>query len=74
MPDEAVHMRNEALVKQPALRQSSYLGRALRKAWARFTKADPSQLQDQRSDGLEALDMLGGWKGADCRRSNRFRR
>lgn len=70
MPDEAVHMQQigEALVEQPAHPQSSYLGHALSKAWARFTLAGSRLQQDQQPDGLEAFDMLGGWQGSDAGR------
>lgn len=65
MPDEAVQMQQIGDAEHPAHWQSSYLGRALSKAWARVTLSGP---RDQRPDGLEALDMLGGWKGSDVRR------
>lgn len=70
MPHKAVQMQQigEALAEQPARPQTSYLGRVLGRTWARFTSAGPSRQHDQRPDGLEALDMLGGWKGPDARR------
>lgn len=72
MPDEAVHMQQigEALVEQPADQQPSYWGQALSMAWARFTLAGSRSQKDQPPDGLEALDMLGDWKGPDARRRN----
>lgn len=65
MPNEAVQMQQigQAVVEQPARPQSWSLGRALSKAWGAL--AGSHRQQDQRSDGLEALDMLGGWKGSD---------
>ena len=59
---ETVQMQQ---AEHPAHWQSSYLGRALSKAWVRVTFAGP---RDQQPDGLEAFDMLGGWKGSDVRR------
>ena len=68
MPDEAVPMRQIGEAGQPARWLSSYLGRVLGKAWARVPIAGLRSQHDQRSDGLEALDMLGGWQGSDARR------
>ncbi len=70
MPEEAVHMRQvgEALVGQPHHLRSSYLGRALGTLWEFVALARPLRGRDQRPDGLEALDMLGGWKGSDAGR------
>ncbi|WP_378943135.1 hypothetical protein [Mesorhizobium sp. ANAO-SY3R2] len=72
MPDEAVQMQQigEALVEQPARPRPSYLGRLLGKAWALVTLAGQRPHHDQRPDGLEAFDMLAGWKGPDTRRRN----
>ncbi|AWC21712.1 hypothetical protein WHT83_03065 [Aminobacter sp. P9b] len=72
MPDEAVHMQQigESPVEQPAHQQPSYWGRALGKAWAYVTLTGSPSQQDQPADGLEAFDMLGGWKGPDARRRN----
>lgn len=65
MPNEAVQMQQigQAVVEQPASQQSSSLARALSKAWAAL--AGSYRQKEQRADGLEALDMLGGWKGSD---------
>ena len=70
MPDEAVQMQQigEALVERPARPQSSFTGWVLRKAWSFVTLASPRARRDQRSDGMEAFDMLGGWKGPDAKR------
>ncbi|PWK70628.1 hypothetical protein [Aminobacter sp. AP02] len=65
MPDDAVEM--QAIV-ETAHWQSSYLGRVLGKAWARVTSAGPRAHPDQVPDGLEAFDMLGGWKGSGASR------
>lgn len=69
MPDEAVQMQQigEVLAEQPAPGHSSYLGQVIGRAWARLTAAGPRRQQSPRPDGLEAFDMLGGWKGSDAR-------
>lgn len=68
MADQAVQLQQigEAL-EQPAHHQPSYWGQALSKAWARFTLTGSHSQPDQPPDGLEAFDMLGGWKGAGTR-------
>ena len=70
MPEEAVQTGQvgEALVGQPHHPPSSYLGGALGKIWEFFALARPLHGHGQRPDGLEALDMLGGWKGSDAGR------
>lgn len=69
MSNEAVQMQQigEVLAKQPARPQSSYMGQVLGRAWARFTAARQRPHRDLPPDGLEAFDMLGGWKGSDAR-------
>lgn len=70
MPDEAVHMQqiSDALVKQSDRPQPLYLGRVLAKAWARLFLATPRAQPGTGPDGLEAFDMLGGWKGSEVSR------
>lgn len=70
MPDEVMQMRQmgEALAEQPARPQLSYWGRVVGTAWAYVTSAGPRSHHDQRPDGLEAFDILGGWKGSDAGR------
>ncbi|WP_269930970.1 hypothetical protein [Aminobacter sp. HY435] len=70
MPDEAVQMQQigEALVAQPDHPQPQYLGRVLGTAWALLSLATLRTPHGQREDGLEAFDMLGGWKGSDFSR------
>lgn len=64
MSDVAVQTQQITDTEHPA-HWPSYLGRALSKAWALVTPADP---REQEPDGLEVLDMLGGWEGSDARR------
>ena len=68
MPNEAVQMQQigQAAVEQPARPQSLSLAWALGKAWVAL--AGSYRHTEQSPDGLEALDMLGGWKGSDGRR------
>ncbi len=68
MPNEAVHMQQigQAMVERPVRPQSLSLTRALSRAWVAL--AGSYEHNEQSSDGLEALDMLGGWKGSDGRR------
>lgn len=66
MPDEAVQMQQigSALGKQSDHPSSTYLGRVFDKAWSRLWFM-PQPGHGHRSDGLEAFDMLGGWKGPE---------
>lgn len=68
MPNEAVQMQQigQAVVEQPARPPSLSLAWALGKAWVAL--AGSYRHTEQSPDGLEALDMLGGWKGSDGRR------
>ncbi|GAU85781.1 hypothetical protein BIWAKO_05729 [Bosea sp. BIWAKO-01] len=58
----------------PVPTQPSYLGQALRKAWALVTLAKRRSHEDAPWDGQEVFDMLGGWQGTGARRRNRERR
>lgn len=68
MPNEAVQMQQigQAVGEQRASQNSSSLTRALSKAWVAL--AGSYRHTEQSPDGLEALDVLGGWKGSDGRR------
>lgn len=72
MPSEAIQMQQvgEALAEQPAHPRSSYLGRVLSRTWALVTLAGSRSHDGKQPDGLEAFDMLGGWKSPDTRRRN----
>lgn len=72
MPGEAIQMQQigETLAEQPVHPRSSHLGRALSRTWAFVTLAGSRSRHDNQPDGLEAFDMLGGWKSPDTRRRN----
>ena len=72
MPGEATQMQQavDMFVAHPAHPRTSYLGRVLSKARALVMPARRRPRRDQQPDGMEAFDMLGGWKGLDDRRRN----
>lgn len=70
MPGEATQMQQavDVFVAHPAHPRTSYLSQFLSKARALVTLVGRRPGRDQQPDGLEAFDMLGGWKGVDDRR------
>lgn len=70
MSGEATRMQQavDVFVAHPAHPRSSYLDRLLSKARALVMLAGRRPRHDQQPDGLEAFDLLGGWKGVDDRR------
>lgn len=54
-----------------AVRQRSYLANVLLSAIALFSSVRSRTYPGEQADGLDALDMLGGWQGTDARRRKR---
>ncbi len=67
MQGDTIEMQSlpDAPTEAGAIRQPSYLGEVLAGALALFTFTRLRQTNVPQPDGLEALDMLGGWRGAD---------
>lgn len=56
------------IADEPLADRSSYFSQLVRITLGLFTSVKGRSSRAYQSDGLEALDMLGGWQGSDPRR------
>lgn len=68
MSGEAIEMRQVGQAENPTHRQPSYLEQALGRVSQLIGSAGSRSRHGSEPDGLEAFDMLGGWKGSDASR------
>lgn len=69
MRNDTIHLQpGNAIAEEATVGQRSYLSEILRNAFAPFKSARSRNSYNNQSDGLEALDMLGGWQGSEARR------
>lgn len=69
MRNDTIHLQaGNAITDEATVAQRSYLSEVLRNAFALFTLVRSRNSNSNQPDGLEALDMLGGWQGSEARR------
>lgn len=70
MRNDTMHLQQagNVIADKAVISRRSSLGEILRNALALLTSARPRNAEGYQPDGLEALDMLGGWQGSDNRR------
>lgn len=73
MQGDAIQLQqsDDGCTTEAAVRQRSYLASVFHGAFALFSSVRSRALPAQQADGLDALDMLGGWQGSDARRHKR---
>ncbi|AWC21670.1 hypothetical protein CO731_01122 [Aminobacter sp. MSH1] len=73
MQGDAIQLQQavEGCAKEPAVRQRSFLANFLLGAIALFSSVRSRTYPGEQADGLDALDMLGGWQGSDAQRRKR---